>query len=184
MPELREVFLFRLEANPPYYMWSGVGDLVVQGDVIAPGETLYRGFGVMIDLPAIQQLINGTAGRDDFTISGIDAETLALAGDEDVRGSTVRIGSLALSSDNQPYGMVEWEYEGLADVIFVESSVDQSGNKLRSVSLSVGSADTGRSRSDLAFFTDAEQRKRSPDDAFFDHVGQISSGVTRRFGGS
>lgn len=184
MAELREVFLFRLEANPPYFMWSGVGDLVVQGDALAPGVSTYRGFGALLDMPVVQQLINGTADRVEFTASGVDAETLALADDEDVRGATVRIGSLALGSDSQPYGMVEWEWEGVADVVSIDSSADESGNRVRSVSLSVGSADTARSRSDLAFFTDAEQRKRSPDDAFFDHVGQISSGVTRRFGGS
>lgn len=175
MPELREIFLFRLESDPPAYLWSGVGLLDVEGDAIAPA-TRYRGLGELMEVPTVQQLINGIADRQPFGLSGVDPEILQIANGEDVRGAIVRIGSLALGPDNQPIAPVEWEWEGVADVI----NADSRGG-VRSVSLSVGSADTARSRAALDFWTDAQQRQRSPDDAICSHVALITGGKTRRF---
>jgi hypothetical protein len=56
--------------------------------------------------------------------------------------------------------------------------------RTRTVSLSVGTDETGRSRAPIALFTDADQRRRSPTDAFFDHVAGITAGTSRRFGPS
>lgn len=187
MPEIRESYLFRLECDPPAYLWSGVGDLVVPGDSVVPTETTYLGGGEWIDLPEIQQLINGTADRVEFTASGVDQETIRLALEDraSVSGALVRIGTIPMNSNWQISGPVDWEWDGIADVVTVESSSGgEDGNRIRSVTLSVGSSDTARSRSQLTFFTDADQRRRSPTDAIFSHVGRIAAGNTRRFGGS
>jgi hypothetical protein len=34
----------------------------------------------------------------------------------------------------------------------------------------------------MAFFTDADQKKRSSTDTIFDHVAAINAGTSRRFG--
>lgn len=180
MPEFREAFLFRLECDPPAYLWSGQGPLVVDGDTYLGGGELLEG------LPEIQQLINGVAGRVDFTASGVDQETIRLALEDraSVQGSVVRIGTVPMNPAWQVSGPVSWEWEGVADVVTVDRAADESGNVTRAVTLSVGSEDTARSRLQITFFTDADQRKRSPTDAFFSHVGKITSGDTRRFGGT
>lgn len=183
--EIKEAYLFRLECDPPAYMWSGVGDLVVPGDAIVSGTTTYLGGGEWVDLPEVQQLINGTADRVEFTASGVDEETIRLALEDraSVDGATVRIGTVPMDANYQLSGPVDWEWEGVADVVTVDSTSNENGDRIRSVTLSVGSADTARSRSQLTLFTDADQRRRSPDDAIFSHVGGIASGNTRRFGG-
>lgn len=185
MPEIREAYLFRLECDPPAYMWSGVGDLVVPADAIVPTTTTYLGGGQWIDLPEIQQLINGTADRVEFTASGVDQETIRLALEDraSVGGALVRIGAVPMDANWQVAGPVDWEWEGVADVVTVDSAANGvEGGRIRSVTLSVGSSDTARSRSQLTFFTDADQRRRSPTDAIFSHVARISAGNTRRFG--
>lgn len=181
--ELREAFLFRLECDPPAYLWSGVGDLFVEGDAIAD-EATYLGGGELLELPAIQQLINGIADRVEFTVSGVDAETFRLALEDraGVDGARVLIGTAPMDAAYQLSGPVDWEWEGVADVVTVDSTASVDGGKTRSVTLSVGSADTARSRAQLTFFTDADQRRSFPTDAFFSHVGRIAAGNTRRFG--
>lgn len=181
--ELREAFLFRLESDPPAYLWSGVGSLDVPADAIVPATT-YLGGGEWVDLPEIQQLINGTADRVEFTASGVDEETLRLAMEDraSVDGAQVRIGTIPLDANWQIAGTVDWEWEGIADVVTIDQATGENGERTRSVSLSVGSADTARSRAQLSFFTDAEQRRRSPTDAIFSHVSRIAAGSTRRFG--
>ena len=183
MAELREAFLFRLECDPPAYLWSGVGDLFVPADALV-GDTTYLGGGEWVDLPEIQQLINGTADRVEFTVSGVDEETLRLALDDraTVSGSIVRIGTIPMDENWQVAGAPDWEWEGVADIVTVESSTGEGGDRTRSITLSVGSSDTARSRAQLTFFTDADQRRRFPTDAFFSHVARITSGSTRRFG--
>lgn len=178
--ELREAFLFRLECDPPAYLWSGIGDLIVDGDT-------YRGGGELLSgLPEIQQLINGTASRVDFTASGVDAETIRLAREDraSVNGAMVRIGTVPMNADWQIAGPVDWEWEGVADVVTVDRTGTEDGGVVRSISLSVGSADTARSRLQLSLFTDSDQRRRSSDDAFFSHVGGITAGTSRRFEGT
>lgn len=180
--EIRESYLFRIECDPPAYMWSGQGNLVVPADAIVPTETTYLGGGEWVDLPEIQQLINGTADRVDFTASGVDDETIRLALEDraSVDGAVVRIGSIPMDANYQISGPVDWEWEGLADIVTVDSTSDEAGNRTRSVTLSVGTSDTARSRMNLSLFTDSDQRKRSPTDAFFSYVGGITGGTTRR----
>lgn len=179
---MHEVYLFRLEANPPAYLWSGVGDIVVQGDALAP-TTTYRGIGTLTGLPELPHLISGAAERANFTLSGVDAIALKYTQEDRlaIRGATVRIGSLVLNDNQQPDGPVDWEWEGSADTVSFESQ-GQNGGRIRSITIGVGTATNQRSTAGLSFFTDADQRQRSPTDAFFSFIGGISQSTSRRFG--
>ena len=175
-----ECYLFRLEADPPAYLWSGVGDIDVPGDaLVGPAITRYRGIGTLTGIPVLQNLINGTADRAEFTLSGVDAIALAYAHDDrdTIPGSLLRIGSVP----DDLSGPVDWEWEGRADTISVDSQGQQNGGRVRSITISAGTASVGRSTVGLAFFTDADQRERSPDDAFFTYIGGITS-TSRPFG--
>lgn len=186
MPAIREAFLFRLECADPAYFWSGVGDITVPADSIVP-ETTYLGGGeLMGGIPELEQLINGTAAGVEFTASGADEESVRLAAEDrnQVDGSTVRIGSLPLDEDWQIAGPVQWEWEGVAKIVTIARQSGGDGGVTRTISLTVESSDTARSRNQLSLFTDADQRKRSADDAFFSHVGRITAGSSRRFEGA
>jgi hypothetical protein len=179
-----EVYLFRLEADPPAYLWSGSGNIDVPGDaLVGPAVTRYTGMGTLSGIPALQHLINGSADRAEFTLSGVDeiAYRYAYEDRDTIRGATVRIGSMVLDDLGQIASPVDWEWEGRGDVISVTSQGTEAG-RTRSVTLSVGTATVSRSGARLQTFTDADQRQRSPDDAFFDRIAGISAGTSRRFG--
>lgn len=177
MIELREAILFEMMCDPPARMWSGVGNLVIDGDT-------YLGGGELMDsFPELQQLINYVASAAEFVVSGVDDETIRLAFEDrdSVEGAVVRIGTVPMNANWQVSGPIEWEWEGKAEIVTVDRTGDPEGGVTRSITLSVGSEDTARSRLQLTLFTDAEQRKRSPDDSFFSNVAAITNGTSRRF---
>lgn len=181
--EMRESFLLRIAADPPARLWSGVGNLEIPADNVEDDPATYLGAGELLSVPDFQALINGTAQRLEFTVSGVSAETLRLATIDaaSVRGAAVHLGRIEFDEFWQPVGPVEWEAVFRADFLSVQNEESEGGRR-RSITLSVGYGDTGRSFAPASYFTDADQRMRSPDDKVFDHVAGINSGTSRRFG--
>jgi hypothetical protein len=185
---VRESYLLRMATDPPVRIWSGARTLPVPAgasDPVDAGGATYRGWGELLNLPAVQQLINGAAERLDFSVSGISAEALGLAAasSTEIREKEVRVGSVLLDDYWQVAGDIAWEWVGTADSLIVER--DASGEApIRTITLSVRSGATDRRRPPLAFFTDQDQRRRSSDDAMFDHIAGINAGTTARFGPS
>lgn len=176
-------WLLRIGSDPVCYLWTGFGPLETPADDVDAGGGAWLGAGHLIAIPALQALINGVAQRVNFTLSGVDAETLRL-GVEDkdsVKGAEVRLGHVRFDSDWQLIGGIAWEWLGIADALTISSRYGDDSRK-RAIVLMVGSADTMRSNPRFTFWTDSSQRLRSPDDAFCDHVAGINVGITRRFG--
>lgn len=182
MAEVRESYLLRIASDPPARVWSGVGNLEIPADIVEPAPAIYLGAGELLSAPDFQALINGVAERLEFTVSGVSAETVRLALEDapSTKGAAVHLGRVDFDEDWQIIG-VEWEAVFRADTLTVDSQ-GGNGSRTRTITLSVGSGDTGRSYAPTAFFTDADQRRRSPTDAIFSHVGGISQGTSRRFG--
>ncbi|MBM3928174.1 MAG: hypothetical protein FJ335_06930 [Sphingomonadales bacterium] len=130
-------------------------------------------------MPALKQLINGIADRVDFTVSGVSSETLRLALEdrETIKNAALHVGYVSFDADWQIMGPPTWEWQGIADYLTTGRTEDQ-----RTITLSVRSANQDRDVPALSWFTDADQRKRSPTDSFFDRVASLSAGSTRRFG--
>lgn len=185
MASYRRSILFRLAVDPVARLWSGHGDLDVQPDLIDPDGARYRGVGALIDIPALKLLTNGAADRLDFTLSGVSAYVQRLAQEDapEVRNALVLIGEQSFDADWQTAGAPVWIWRGLADVLVTESTESDEGRQ-RLIRLSVRSADTRRNDPQPAWFTDADQRRRSPTDAICSHVSKISQGARRRFGPS
>lgn len=181
----RRSYIFRLASDPVCALWTGLGPLVTPPDDVDPEGATWLGAGEILSLPALKALINGVAERVKFSLSGVSAESLRLAQEDraTVQNAELRIGWVEFDDDWQIVGAIHWDWLGVADVIEVESSATDNG-RARTISLQVASADVLRSNPILAFWTDADQRKRSPDDAFCNHVAEISLGSTRRFGPS
>lgn len=182
MPEIRESYLLRIASDPPARIWSGFGDLVIPADIVEPVPATYMGAGELLSAPDFQALINGVAERLEFTVSGVSTETLRLALEDapSVKGATVHLGRVDFDSNWQIVA-VEWEAVFRADALVVESQ-GNGGARQRTISLSIGHGDTGRSYAPSAFFTDADQRRRSATDAIFSQVAGINAGTSRRFG--
>jgi len=185
MATFRRSILFRLAADPVARVWSGHGNLDVAGSVVDPAGARYVGAGALLDVPSLKLLVNGAAARLDFLLSGVSPHTLRLAHEdsESVKDALVLIGEQAFDADWQVDGPPVWVWRGLADVL-VTDSVDSGAGRQRTIKLSVRSGDARRSDPQPAYYTDPDQRRRSPTDAIFSHVAKISTGARRRFGPS
>lgn len=170
--------LFRIDADPPARVWGGVGDLDIPADTIEPMVARYLGGGELVQIPELEQLINGTASRITVTVSGVATETqrLALEDAASVKGAAVHIGLVYLD-DALQVDEVEWLAELRSDSLAIDR-----GDTSRTISLSIGSDFTDRSRAPIALFTHADQLRRSPTDVIFDHVAGINAGTSRPFG--
>lgn len=180
----RESYLVRIDSDDPARLWGGVGDLAIPADAVETvNGAIYHGGGSLISIPDFQQLINGTAERLDLGVSGVAQETIALALEEaaSVKGALVHFGR-ATFDDSWQLQSVVWIGLFRADKIVTARTSADDGSPTRSISLSIGTEDTGRSNSPISLFTAADQAKRSPSDTFFDHVAGITAGTSRRFG--
>lgn len=183
MATFRRSVLFRLDSDPVAALWSGHGWLDTPADFLDGSGRRWSGAGGLLNVPALKSLVNGAADRMDFVLSGATAEILRLATEDraSVKDADVHIGHVRFDADWQ-YQSHAWEWAGKADVLTTTNQSSERG-RTRTVNLSVRSSDTFRSNPQPAFFTDQDQRlRRSPTDAIFSHVANISAGQTRKFG--
>lgn len=166
----RYSILVRFGMATPVRAWAGVGDLIIPADDVDAEGGTYQGVGILGEVPALRHLVGGTAERLDFVLTVPSGDVFALA-DEDaaeVLNAPVDVGVIFFDEDWQQTA-VAWLWNGTADV----PSVSRSGSGLnvtRSISLSVASAFTDRTRPQLTYFTDADQRRRSATDTFCSRV--------------
>lgn len=176
---VRPSVMLRIDATTgPLRLWGGVGPLQIPADAVESEPATYSGMGVLTGLPAVSQLANGLAERVEFKLSGVTPAIRALAADgaDTVRGVSVRLGFMVFDADWQALSPVAWLWEGTADVVKSTRKANA-----RTISLSVGSMFNSRRRPAVGYWTDAQQRERSADDAFCDHVAVYTAGTTRRF---
>jgi hypothetical protein len=116
-----------------------------------------------------------------FGLSGVDATIMQMADSEAeaIRNKTIHIGLAPLDADLQIIGTVLWIRAYEVDVLTVDKTSDKDGKITRTVSLSVGSAFTGRRRPLLSTFTDADQKRRSADDRFCERTPYYSQGTLK-----
>lgn len=179
----REAYIFRIETDDPAMIWSGYGPILLPADDILSVPEVALGAGELVSLPELEQLINGLSQRAEITLSGVSDATMALAEDEaaQVPGAAVYIGVATFDRTDWSIESVAWEWAGEGKKLAV-SSEDNGGDRVRTLTLTVGAGDTSRQRAPLAFFTAADQQRDFPDDLVFDHVGAINAGTTRRWG--
>lgn len=159
---------FRMATTPLIRLWLGVGDCRVGDNAYDDGGATYSGLGQLLGVPAVTQLINGTAERVSFQVSGVSQELLAKASaDSDlVRGVMVNLGIGIFGPDWQQLGVPKWLFRGSADFMTVSQASGDDGAITRTIELSVGSRMTGRRRAGLSYLTDQDQQARSSGDRF------------------
>lgn len=170
----------RLHIAPIARLWLGVGHCEAGIDADDGSGAIYKGLGEMLDVPAFQQLINGTAERIELHVSGVSQQIMALASSEadDVKGAPLYIGLGVFGADWQLLAAPTWLKRLTVDYLSIEQQGTRDGT-IRTVSLSARSVFTGRRRPGLSFFTDAEQKARSSGDRFCEHVRRYSQGETK-----
>ena len=148
-----------------------------------PADVLVKGRGSLVNLPDLEQLINGVAQRLEIAVSGVSDEVLRYATEDalSVPGAAVHIGRISFDANLQQNPVV-WEWRGVGQNLSIDGD-DNGDGRTRSILLNVASGATTRSRAPLAFFTDSDQKRSlSPTDDIFSHVGAINAGTSRRWG--
>lgn len=179
---MNESFGIRIASDPPARLWSGFGELEIPADIVEDEPAIYLGGGELLNAPDFEIPINGQAERIDIRLSGVSAEVLAIAIGEaaSVKGAKVHFVRFYFDDELQLED-VEYDNVFIADKLTFSSEETDEGRS-RVLTLSIATEDTDRNRSPQAYWTDADQRRKSPTDAIFSHVAQIYQGVLRRFG--
>jgi hypothetical protein len=174
----RRLVLLRFGTDPVARICSGANPIRLPGNAVDAEPEYYLGGGKLVEVPELEQVINGTAQRIDITVSGVSKATVALFRDESagLQGAPVHIG-VAHQDAAWQITEVEWLGELRCDV-----PASQHSRSSRSISISLGSENTDRSKAPLTLWTPADQRRRSPTDQFFDGVPGLSQGTSRKFG--
>lgn len=174
-PRYSLFFLLKTKTQGYVRAWLGVGDYDLPADDVDLEGGTYLGIGLVGDIPALSQLVGGLGERVEFTLNGTDEITLSLADDaaDEARSAAVNVGVIFFDEDWQATDEIAWLWDGVADVPAVDRSATED-QITRRVTLSVGSGFTDRTRPQLAFYTDAEQKRRSPTDTFCERVAGYS----------
>lgn len=180
---VRVGFFLNWELDPVQRVWVGFGDRNIPTNALdqdVAGAT-YSGLGEIREIPALQSLVNGTADKVTFTMSGVSEAMLALASREaqSVKIKRFTIGIAEFDSEWQITDAgVLWIWTGWSD--FVSLSRDGArGQTIQSVSVSVSTRFTRRRRGSFRYWTLAETKRRSPTDRFWDRTKLYEKGSTK-----
>jgi len=158
---------FRLHIDPVVRLWLGVGHAVAGIDADDGAGATYKGLGTMLNLPALNQLVNGAADRVEFTLAGVSSEIMAMASTEadEVKGAALLIGVGVFDANWQLIAQPTWLRRFIADFVKVEMDSGEDGIT-RAVVISARTFLTGRRRPGLSYWTDADQQALHPGDKF------------------
>ncbi|MGL3208685.1 hypothetical protein [Bradyrhizobium sp. BR 1433] len=175
---------FRLDTDPAVRLWLGFGDIKPGVNVFDPDGALYQGFGAVRDIPVISQLINGTAERQEFTLSGVDDSILALATGDDadrVKGKAATLGFALMDERWRLLGGLHWCAFYTADYLTINRPVVDGKDSpiVQTVTLSVGTRFTARRRPTASYWSDADQQTRWPGDLSCSHVVEYTHGFNK-----
>lgn len=175
---------FRLETVPIIRLWLGFGSISPGVNVYDTTGAEYIGFGEIQNVPSFKQLINGTAERVEFTISGVSGDILKIASGGDaqqVKGALVAVGFAIMAPDWSLLGTVKWCANYTADFLSINQQVvnDPTNPIVRTLSLSCGTLLTSRRRPGLSYFTDQDQQARFPGDRFCERTPLYANGFNK-----
>jgi hypothetical protein len=162
-------------------LWLGVGDRDLAMPPIEPTAKTYHGAGRWQSTPDLDVIINGGASRIEFSIEGVsqDATDRINAVNPDVLGRSVHIGMAAFDNDWQPATDILMISHSIADFWSLAGSVVTGRAQMtRTLTLSTGVGETGRSRPRRTTYTQAQQQFLYPDDDFCKNVVRYDRGFS------
>lgn len=158
-------------------LWLGLGSIRPGVNALDAEGATYA--GQIVNLPAMKQLINGTADRAEISLSGADNRILALANSAAaVQGKTCDVGFALMGHDWALLGAVHWCQRYFGDFLrmTVTPASEPGQQTVKTAALSIRSQMTGRRRRGLSYFTNQDQQApgRSPTDRMCERTPQYS----------
>lgn len=180
-------FLF-IDAAVPVRAWTGVGGYRLPPDAVDTEGGRYLGVGWMRDWPVLESLLNGAADSVTFTLSGVDARTLALvdAAAGDVEGRRAWLG-VQFCGPRYARRPVRWikalrvDQAGAREAGLQGAGPQGSGGVAveSAVTLTLGSAHTSRRRAQPVYWDHASRQRLFSGDMGMALVGRYGPGATR-----
>lgn len=156
---------FDIEDHPTR-VWTGKGDL------IAGGET-WQGIGLLTRSEAFDQLVNGTAGRVRFIVSGVDAEMLAIALDEAEKIKNREVTAYLQFFDEDWATLSEPQFISarICDTVELAEAMNREGGEgAKQISIEAGDLFVERSRSPYSYYSDYDQKRLYAGDKFCERI--------------
>lgn len=172
---VRPIVLMRIATDTPIRAWSGVGPLAIPADDVEDTEgAVYKGTGILADLPAVEILIGLSAARLTLALSGVSAEMLDLAEADaaDVDGRAVSLGIGFETASRQLVGPIFWKATGRIEEIFTE---DARTGRTAGLQMIYGAEDRRQTRFD--YWSPAHQEALYPGDKGCAHTPELEEGV-------
>lgn len=145
--------------------WAGFGDLE------AGGET-WIGAGQLIEVEGLAAATGTVAAATTFTLSGVDADFVALARNtsDAVKGRRVRVYLQFFTEGWQPLDEPVVIWSGIMDVM----QYTAEGPGLRRITLTAELIWTDRNRPPYGLLTSADQKARYPGDKGLDRTASLA----------
>lgn len=143
---------------------------------ITVGADVYTAVGTVASVEAHGEAVDGTEGLQ-FTLSGLDGAVLALVIDEPYKGRLVRLLEQRFDADHVAVGAASVEYIGR--MVAMTSSEDVA-SRTWSVVVQTEQYDAEGRRPVGLRFSDAEQRRRFPDDKGAEYVTALTDRTLAR----
>lgn len=147
---------------------------------ITDGADTYTATGAFLQLDASQESVDGTEGLT-ISLSGLDPAVFALVVSEPYKGVVVRILEQRFDADHQAVEAPTVEFPGR---IVAMSSSENPRDRTHTVVMQLEHFDAESRRSVNLRFSDAEQRRRYPDDKGAEYVTSLTERVLVRTAGT
>lgn len=145
---------------------------------------VYQGSGAFTaGLPDIDMAMNGQSQGLTLQRSGIDPATIQtyLLDRDAVIGAPAAFGWVVLDERYRPAGPVRWPLRGQLFQPRVTRQNAGEGRWTRSISVTLVAGSYARRRGVKRYATAADHRQEHPDDGFFDLIGSLNRGATRKW---
>jgi hypothetical protein len=154
----------RLAVTPILRCWLGIGNIAPGINAVDATSEVYHGFGQLLTIPPLAQLINGAADRIELSLSGVDDQILNLATFANVvHGASCYFGFGMFDAAWTLLGPVHWARRYTADYLRMQVAPANPPEEQTAEpeTPALVSQTNARRRARLSYFTQQDQQARA-----------------------
>ncbi|HTN40316.1 MAG TPA: hypothetical protein VLZ84_04140 [Asticcacaulis sp.] len=165
----RSAILLHIDTPTPVRLFGGPGYRKIAADDPFDPAGLYNQLdpnGAWISsVPAMRQLVGGTAEALDFTFSGVSPIPMSWVDTKAANGCRLTYGEIDLDLTGQQDGPIWWVWSGI-----IRSAAADDSFGVASITLRAETTCATRRRAGLKTWSNANHKLRHPTDNFFKRV--------------